>query len=47
MEIPQPAAGRAQDVLALDYDRNGRTDFVTLNGEDIAGPLKLTAFFPE
>jgi hypothetical protein len=45
MTVPQPGAGRADDVLAIDYDGNGRTDFVTLNGwSDNNGPLKLTAF---
>ena len=47
MTIPQPGAGRADDVLALDYDANGRTDFLTLNGWDTPGPVKLTAFFPD
>ncbi len=45
--IPQPGAGQADDVLALDYDGNGRTDFITLNGWEQAGPVKLTAFFTE
>jgi len=46
MAIPQPGAGRADDVLAIDYDGNGRTDFVTLNGWFGAGPVTLTAFYP-
>jgi hypothetical protein len=46
MTIPQPASGSADDVVALDYDNNGRTDFATLNGWSVDGPLKLTAFFP-
>ena len=45
MTIPQPGAGSADDVLALDYDGNGRTDFLTLNGWNVYGPVKLTAFF--
>ena len=47
MTIPQPGAGRADDVLAIDHDGNGRTDFVTLNGWSTNnGPVKLTAFYP-
>jgi hypothetical protein len=47
MTIPQPGAGTADDVLALDYDANGRMDFVTLNGWNVSGPVKLTAFYPD
>ena len=47
MTIPEPGSGRADDVLAIDYDGNGRTDFVTLNGWFGAGPVTLTAFFPD
>jgi len=46
MGIPEPGAGRADDVLAIDYDGNGRTDFLTFNGWSVDGPLKLTAFYP-
>jgi hypothetical protein len=46
MDIPQPGGGRADDVLAIDHDGNGRTDFVTLNGWSTNdGPVKLTAFY--
>lgn len=44
--IPQVGHGTADDVLALDYDKNGLTDFLTFNGISGPGPLKLTAFFP-
>ena len=48
MTIPEPGAGQADDVLPIDYDGNGRTDFVTLNGwNGVNGPIKLTAFFPQ
>jgi len=48
MQIPEPGAGRADDVLAIDYDHNGLTDFITLNGWlDVHGPVQLTAFFPD
>ncbi len=47
MSIPQPGGGRADDVLAIDHDHNGRMDFVTLNGWSTNdGPVKLTAFYP-
>ncbi len=45
IEIPQPGFGNPDDVLALDYDHNGLTDFLTLNGLGAPGPLRLTAFF--
>jgi FG-GAP-like repeat len=45
--IPEASSGSADDVLALDYDNNGLTDFLVLNGLERAGPVKLTAFFPD
>ena len=42
----QPGAGSADAVLPIDYDGNGRTDFITLNGWDVPGPVMLTAFYP-
>ena len=34
--------------MALDYDKNGRTDFVVLNGKGKAyGPIQLLASFPK
>jgi len=33
------------DVVALAYDHNGLTDFLTVNGLGAPGPLRLTAFF--
>ena len=47
MLIPEPGAGSADSVLAVDYDHNGRTDFVLLNGRYTPGPIKLTAFYPQ
>lgn len=45
MDIPQPT-GSTDDVIALDYDGNGLTDFLSLNGGGpIAGPLMLIGFF--
>jgi hypothetical protein len=45
--LPAIKAGSAADVVAIDYDHNGLTDFLSLNGEYSAGPLQLIAFFPE
>lgn len=46
VRIPQTTKGSADDVIALDYDRNGHTDFVVLNGRKSAGPVQLLASFP-
>jgi hypothetical protein len=47
VRIPQTSKGSADDVIALDYDRNGLTDFVVLNGRQKPGPVQLLAAFPE
>ena len=47
VRIPQAATGDADDVLAIDQDRNGLTDFVVLNGLEKAGPVQLLAAFPD
>lgn len=45
IEIPQPH-GSTEDVIALDYDGNGLTDFLSLNGAgSTAGPVMLIGFF--
>jgi hypothetical protein len=44
--IPTTARGSADDVFALDYDKNGLMDFVVLNGRTRAGPVQLLASFP-
>jgi hypothetical protein len=46
MDIPQAGAGSADEVMPIDFDGNGRTDFITLNGWNVPGPVKLTAFYP-
>ena len=46
--IPSTSEGEADSVLPLDYDGNGLTDFLVLNGADGGdglGPLELIAFF--
>jgi hypothetical protein len=45
--VPSTSEGAAESVLPLDYDGNGLTDFLVLNGEgNSAGPVQLIAFFP-
>jgi VCBS repeat protein len=46
IRIPQTDRGTADDVFALDYDDNGRADFVVLNGRRRPGPIQLLAAFP-
>ena len=47
VKIPQTRRGSGADVIALDYDLNGRTDFVVLDGRGSAiAPLRLLASFP-
>ena len=46
VKIPTTSKGSADDVFALDYDRNGLADFVVLNGRTKAGPIQLLASFP-
>jgi len=48
MAIPQARSGSAEDVIAIDHDRNGLADFVVLNGRGSlrAGPIQLIAFYP-
>jgi hypothetical protein len=48
MTIPQARSGSAEDVVAIDHDRNGLVDFLVLNGRGSlrAGPIQLIAFYP-
>ena len=48
MAVPRAANGSAESVTAIDYDRNGLTDFLVLNGKGALypGPVQLLAFFP-
>ena len=45
VKIPVTRKGTADAVLAIDYDKNGRTDFVVLNGGVKPGPIQLIAAF--
>lgn len=44
--IPQASEGSGDAAYPMDYDRNGLTDFLVLNGSGGAGPVQLIAFFP-
>ena len=45
MTIPQTHRGVGEAVSAIDYDRNGLTDFIVQNGRhDNRGPIRLVAF---
>jgi hypothetical protein len=45
--IPSTDRGKAESVWPIDYDGNGQTDFLALNGSGQAeGPVQLIAFFP-
>jgi hypothetical protein len=48
MPIPQARTGSAEDVVAIDHDRNGLADFVVLNGRGSLreGPIQLISFYP-
>jgi hypothetical protein len=47
MAIPETAAGCGDDVFPIDFDKNGLTDFIVLNGcSATPGPVQLIAFFP-
>jgi hypothetical protein len=48
MSIPQARSGSAEDVVAIDHDRNGLADFLVLIGRGSlrAGPIQLIAFYP-
>jgi hypothetical protein len=48
LAIPETSDGTADVVLPIDYDGNGLTDFLVLNGStpSVPGPVQLIAFFP-
>jgi hypothetical protein len=42
IDVPEVLGGGEDDVIALDYDTDGRTDFLALNGRNsVKGPLQL------
>ena len=46
MSVPSTTEGDAESVWPIDYDENGLTDFLVLNGNGRPGPVQLIAFFP-
>ncbi len=47
VKVPQTQRGSGADVLALDFDRNGLTDFAVLDGRGAKlGPVRLLASYP-
>lgn len=47
IDIPQTTEGRGDAVSAIDYDDNGLSDFIVLNGHsNVRGPVRLVAFCP-
>ncbi len=47
LQIPEATTGNGDFVLPIDYDHNGYTDFLVLNGHGTPGPVQLIAFFPQ
>jgi len=42
IDVPEVWGGSEDDVIALDYDADGRTDFLALNGRNsVRGPVQL------
>lgn len=47
IRIPQTRRGKGDNVTSLDYDGNGRTDFLVMNGYfKVRGPVRLLATRP-
>src|SRR5439155_1241940 len=48
MAIPETSVGSGDVAYPIDYDRNGLTDFLVMNGHDEGnlGPIQLIAFSP-
>ena len=42
--VPPPGKGSAQDVIALDWNSDGRSEFLVLNGFRGGGPVQLIRF---
>jgi FG-GAP-like repeat len=45
--IPDTSQGIGGQVSSIDYNRNGATDFIVINGTDQAGPVQLISFYPQ
>ena len=47
LDVPEVKGGSEDDVIALDYDMDGRTDFLALNGRNSErGPVQLITLRP-
>ena len=47
IDVPEVRGGSEDDVIALDYDTDGRTDFLALNGRNsVKGPVQLITLEP-
>lgn len=47
LDVPEVKGGSEDDVIALDYDADGRTDFLALNGRNSErGPVQLITLGP-
>jgi hypothetical protein len=46
VRIPQARAGSGEAVATLDYNDDGRWEFLVTNGHDASGPVELIAGFP-
>ena len=47
IDMPEVRGGSEDDVIALDYDTDGRTDFLALNGRNsVKGPVQLITLEP-
>jgi hypothetical protein len=42
---PSRRGGKADDVVPIDHDANGLTDFLALNGGSSRGPVQLISFY--
>jgi len=47
LAVPEVKGGSEDDVIALDYDGDGRSDFLALNGRNsVRGPVQLITLGP-
>ena len=47
LDVPSVTGGSEDDVIALDYDADGRSDFLALNGRNSErGPVQLITLRP-
>jgi hypothetical protein len=44
--VPGTAGAGADDVLPIDHDADGASEFLVLNGRGVAGPVQLISIRP-